>query len=137
MPIVYLSLGSNIGDREANLKKAMELLVKIGEIKSASKIYETEPHGVAGHPWYLNQCVEVETDVSPEILLKKCLEIEKQLGRVREKDVTVPRTIDIDMLFYDNEHIETDHLTVPHPRLHERRFVLIPLAEIVPDFVHP
>lgn len=137
MPIVYLGLGSNLGDREENLKKTRELLSKIGEIQTISKLYETEPHGVTDHPWYLNQCVKMETEFSPEIFFKKCQEIEKKMGRERKGNMPEPRTVDIDILFYDSEHIETDDLIIPHLRLHERKFVLVPLAGIAPDFVHP
>lgn len=136
MPFVYLSLGSNLSDREANLKKARDLLAEIGEIQNMSKLYDTEPHGVMNHPRYLNQCVIIETKLPPEIVFKKSQEIEQELGRIEKKNLA-PRVIDIDLLFYDNEHIETDDLIIPHPRLHERKFVLVPLVEIAPSFIHP
>ena len=134
---VYLSLGSNIGDRERNLRDALGLLAEPAlRVLRVSSFYETEPVGVSGQRWYLNAVVEVETDFFPKQLLARLLRIEQQLGRRRLKP-RGPRTIDIDILLYGGSVIEADELQVPHPRMGERRFVLEPLAELAPDLRHP
>jgi len=134
---VYLSLGSNLGDRERNLEQAIDLLAAAGlRITRRSHIYETEPQDVRDQPWFLNLVVEAETDLFPKQLLAKLQQIEHQLGRKRIKPKG-PRTIDIDILLYGNAVIETDELVAPHPRLPERRFVLEPLAELAPDLRWP
>jgi len=134
---VYLSLGSNLGDREANLRRALEHLESEHvRVLRRSSIYETEPQDLREQPWFLNLVVEAETSLSPDELLTKIHVIEAQLGRKRE----VPkgaRTIDIDLLFYDNAVVATPELQIPHPRLAERRFVLEPLAELAPQLRHP
>jgi 2-amino-4-hydroxy-6-hydroxymethyldihydropteridine diphosphokinase len=134
---VYLSLGSNLGDREAFLNQAIERLQAVGvRTVRRSSIHETEPQDFRDQPWFLNIAVEVETDLSPLALLATIQKIEAEMGRQR----TVPkgpRTIDIDILFYANSIIATRELEVPHPRLTERRFVLDPLSEIAPDLRHP
>jgi 2-amino-4-hydroxy-6-hydroxymethyldihydropteridine diphosphokinase len=133
----YLSLGSNLGRPRSNLAKAARLLGECGvEVVRASSIYRTEPVGRLDQPWFANQVLEVRTGLDPESLLKLVLSIEAAMKRVR----TVPRgprTIDIDILLAGDLVIGSDDLTVPHPRLAERRFVLVPLAEIAPGIVHP
>jgi 2-amino-4-hydroxy-6-hydroxymethyldihydropteridine diphosphokinase len=134
---IYLSLGSNIGDREANLRKAVELLEALDvHVLRASRIYETEPVDYVDQAWFLNQVVEAETALFPMQLLTRIARIERELGRTR----TVPkgpRTLDIDILFYAEAVVHTARLEIPHPRMAERRFVLLPLAELAPDLRHP
>lgn len=137
MHTVYLILGSNLGDRNAILSKAVFLInSKIGEIILKSKIYETAPWGGVEQPAYLNQVLMLRTTLSPEKTLKDVLEIEKELGRVRAVKWGA-RSLDIDILFYDDMVINTDDLKIPHPFIHQRKFVLVPLVEIAPKFVHP
>ncbi|WP_336943048.1 2-amino-4-hydroxy-6-hydroxymethyldihydropteridine diphosphokinase [Staphylococcus hominis] len=130
----YLGLGSNIGDRKQQLLKAIDLIGNIKGIKvtKQSSIYETAPIGYTDQPNFLNLCLEIETELSPQQLLKHCLDIEQQLHRVREIRWG-PRTLDIDILLYSDDIIETDNLSVPHPRMQERAFVLIPLNDIASD----
>jgi 2-amino-4-hydroxy-6-hydroxymethyldihydropteridine diphosphokinase len=135
---VYLSLGSNLGDREANLKAATGLLASVGSMVATSAIYETEPVEAPRQGWFLNRVVALETDLMPRQLLSATQGIERQLGRHRQKGPPKgPRVIDIDILLFGNSVIETPALTVPHPGLHRRRFVLEPLTEIAPDVRHP
>jgi 2-amino-4-hydroxy-6-hydroxymethyldihydropteridine diphosphokinase len=134
---VYLSIGSNLGGRERNLRDALALLAGPSlRILRVSSFYETEPRDVADQPWFLNAVVEAETDLFPKQLLARLQKIERQLGRKRIRPKG-PRTIDIDILLYGEAVIATDELTVPHPRMEERRFVLEPLAELGPDLRHP
>ena len=136
MATVYLGLGSNIGDTEKNLREAVESLSKRGTIASISSLYKTEPVGFLDQPWFLNQVICLETKLSPEDLLKETQQIENIIGRER----TVrwgPRTLDIDILLYDNLVLETETLTIPHLHLHERKFVLAPLSEIAGKILHP
>lgn len=130
----YLGLGSNIGDRKQQLLKAIDLIGNIKGIKvtKQSSIYETAPIGYTDQPNFLNLCLEIETELSPQQLLKHCLDIEQQLHRVREIRWG-PRTLDIDILLYSDNIIETDNLSIPHPRMKERAFVLIPLNDIASD----
>ncbi|MDQ4006187.1 MAG: 2-amino-4-hydroxy-6-hydroxymethyldihydropteridine diphosphokinase [Actinomycetota bacterium] len=132
-PRAYLALGSNLGDRLANLLGVVERLNerRIRTVRS-SRVYETEPVGGPAQPPYLNAVIEVETDLEPHQLLRKCLEVEDSLGRVREERWG-PRTADIDILTFDDVEIDEDALRIPHPRAHERGFVLIPLLELEPD----
>ena len=134
----YLGLGSNIGDRKQQLLKAIDLIGNIKGIKvtKQSSIYETAPIGYPDQPNFLNLCLEIETELSPQQLLKHCLDIEQQLHRVREIRWG-PRTLDIDILLYSDDIIETDNLSVPHPRMQERAFVLIPLNDIASDKKDP
>ena len=132
MKTVYLSLGSNIGDREANLEAAIERLAPVRR----SPVYETEPVDYVNQRWFLNLVVEVETTLFPMQLLARTQKIERELGRVRGVPKG-PRTIDIDILLYGTSVIESEKLTVPHPRMAERRFVLAPLADLAPDLRHP
>ena len=134
---VYLSLGSNIGDRERNLRDAVGLLPEPSlRVLRVSSFYETEPVGVSGQRWFLNAVAEAETDLFPKQLLARVQRVEQQLGRRRLKPKG-PRTIDIDILFYGGAVIETNELEVPHPRLADRRFVLEPLSELAPELRHP
>jgi 2-amino-4-hydroxy-6-hydroxymethyldihydropteridine diphosphokinase len=137
MPIVYLSLGSNVGDREATLHSAIAALPQAGVcLKQLSSIYETEPVDYLDQPWFLNCVVKGETELAPQALLQVLRSIEAQLGN--KKDFAKgPRKIDLDMLLYGNETIVTPDLQVPHPRMLQRRFVLTPLAEIAPNLQHP
>jgi 2-amino-4-hydroxy-6-hydroxymethyldihydropteridine diphosphokinase len=134
--IVYLSLGSNLGDREANLRAAIEKLKELGDIVAVSSFYETEPVEVTAQPWFRNSALKFDTEKMPRQLISAILAIEQSMGRQR-KQQKGPRTIDIDILFFGNSIIDIPSLTVPHPHLHERRFVLEPLAEIAPDVRHP
>ena len=136
MKIIYLSLGSNIGDRERNLEAAVERLAGEMRILRVSPIYETEPVDYTAQRWFLNLVVEAETALFPLQLLARIHKIERALGRVRAVPKG-PRTIDIDILLYGKTVIHTAALEVPHPRIGERRFVLAPLAELAPDLRHP
>ena len=137
MKTVYLSLGSNVGDREGNLRAALEHLNQAGiRILRVSPVYETEPVDLTGQRWFLNLAAEAEADLFPRQLLARTQKIERALGRVR----TVPkgpRTIDIDILLFGNVVMNSQGLEIPHPRMAERRFVLIPLADLAPDLRHP
>ena len=134
--IVYLALGSNMGNRLSNLKAAVLNLTPQMTVKQKSSVYETPPWGFTEQDAFLNQVVKVTTYLEPEPLLRHLKRMETALGRVPNFQ-NGPRVIDIDILFFDNMIINTPPLVVPHPRLHERVFVLVPLAEIEPDFVHP
>jgi 2-amino-4-hydroxy-6-hydroxymethyldihydropteridine diphosphokinase len=134
---IYLGLGSNIGDREGQLRAAVKAL---GErdivVRRSASLYATEPRDLEDQPWFLNTVFEVRTLLEPEALLGQCLEIEKAAGRVRDLSKG-PRPIDIDILLYKDRILDLPHLAVPHPRFRERRFVLIPLAELAPDLFDP
>ena len=134
--VVYLSLGSNLGDRAANLRAAIERIRALGEVVTVSSFYETEPVEVTAQPWFLNCAVKLDTEKMPKQLLAGILDVEQQMGR-RRTQKKGPRTIDIDILLFGSSVIETKGLTVPHPAMHERRFVLEPLAEIALDVRHP
>jgi len=136
--VVYLGLGSNVGDREEYIEQAVFLLSKTPGIKVTrrSTNYETEAEGVSDQPAFLNAAIEIKTKLSPYQLLELIQESENALGRERDVEWG-PRTIDVDILFYDNEIISDDKLQVPHPLIHERLFALIPLAEISPKLMHP
>ena len=133
----YLSLGSNVGDRVKNLRAAIDELPHTGAaIVRISSFYETEPVDLREQPWFLNCAVEVETHFDPIMLLRALREIEAKMGS-RKLVAKGPRLIDMDLLLYGSETIDTPELQVPHPRMHLRRFVLVPLAEIAPGAVHP
>ncbi|HXF15001.1 MAG TPA: 2-amino-4-hydroxy-6-hydroxymethyldihydropteridine diphosphokinase [Terriglobales bacterium] len=134
--VVYLSLGSNVGDRAANLKAAIEKLGELGNVVAVSSSYETEPVETSPQPWFLNCAVKLDTEKMPRQLIAAILNIEKEMGRQRRQP-KAPRTIDIDILLFGSSVIELPSLTVPHPRMHERRFVLEPLAEIAAEARHP
>lgn len=133
---VYLSLGSNLGDRAANLRTAIDRLATAGKVAAVSSFYETEPVEFTEQPWFLNCVVKLETEKMPKQLLAALLEIERQMGRRRERKKG-PRLIDLDILLFGSSVIQAKGLTIPHPAMHERRFVLEPLAEIAPDLRHP
>ncbi|MGH7936265.1 MAG: 2-amino-4-hydroxy-6-hydroxymethyldihydropteridine diphosphokinase [Chthoniobacterales bacterium] len=134
--LAYLSLGSNMGDREANLREAIAQLKNIGSLVALSSFYETQPVELENQPWFLNCAVALKTDRSPRELLKAALSIESGMGRLRLRDKG-PRKIDIDLLLFGDQILDEPGLTVPHPAMHERRFVLAPLAEIAPEVRHP
>jgi 2-amino-4-hydroxy-6-hydroxymethyldihydropteridine diphosphokinase len=137
MPLAFLALGSNLGERIFFLKKACEYLEKSGiNIKKMSSVYESLPEGFTEEPLFLNMVIEVETELSPFELLKETQEIERILGRI-EKGRRGPRTIDIDIIFYDDVKINSRELKIPHPRAFERDFVLKPLLEINPNLKAP
>ncbi|MEZ0536521.1 2-amino-4-hydroxy-6-hydroxymethyldihydropteridine diphosphokinase [Caldicellulosiruptoraceae bacterium PP1] len=133
---VFLGLGSNIGNREENINSAIKKLSKEIKIINISKFIETEPYGYTNQPKFINCALEGETNLTPYELLDFCLNIEKEMGRVREIRWG-PRNIDIDILFYGSLIINSNILTIPHPEIEKRLFVLKPLNEIAPDFVHP
>ncbi|MCU7257982.1 2-amino-4-hydroxy-6-hydroxymethyldihydropteridine diphosphokinase [Pseudomonas aeruginosa] len=134
----YLGLGSNMGDRAHQLQQAIQIIDRFQhiDVKSVSPIYETEPVGYTDQPQFLNLCIEIETTLKPQELLKRCLETEQALHRVR-KIRWGPRTLDVDILLYGNEIIEEDNLIIPHPRMVERAFVLIPLNDIASKHIEP
>ena len=132
----YLGLGSNMGDRRANLEKALEYLSQRLRVTGKSSIYDTEPVGNREQPRFLNMVCQVKTMLKPQDLLVLAKAIERKQGRVPGRPNS-PRPIDIDLLFYGEEVVKTPELTVPHPRLTERAFVLVPLAEIAPALIHP
>ena len=133
----YILLGSNLKNREKQLKLATFLInEKIGSVSKKSKIYETEPWGTEGQADFLNQILEIKTNRSPIEILETCLDIESKMGRKRLGKYSA-RVIDIDLLFLGDEIVESEKLTLPHPRLHLRRFVLKPMVEIAPELIHP
>ena len=134
--IVYLALGSNLDNRLANLKAAVSNLTPQMTVKNKSAVYETPPWGFEDQAAFLNQVVMAETYLDPEALLAHLKRLEVALGRVPSFE-NGPRLIDIDILFFDDAIIDTVSIAVPHPRLHKRAFVLVPLADVAPEFVHP
>ena len=138
MAKLYLLLGGNLGDKETIFSEVKRLLKeKVGEITARSNIYETEPWGFESEDMFWNQAIEISTSLSPVEVLHETQQIEAELGRIRISNHYDSRMIDIDILFYDNQIIELENLTVPHPRILERKFVLMPLAEIAQTFIHP
>jgi 2-amino-4-hydroxy-6-hydroxymethyldihydropteridine diphosphokinase len=136
MHTVFIGLGSNLGQREENLAAARQLIASQVWLLQASALYETAPWGYVDQPAFLNQVLRGETTLQPSRLLRLFKHIEHKLGREKTFHYG-PRMIDIDILFYDNLVLQTKHLQIPHPHLHERAFVLVPLAEIAPEWVHP
>lgn len=134
--IAFLSLGSNIGDRMANIMTALDCLRGVGKIIAVSSIYETEPVEFTAQPWFLNCVVKLDTEKMPKQLLTAILKIEQSMGRRRQQKKG-PRIIDVDILLFGNSAIEAEGLRIPHPSLHERRFVLDPLVEIEGGLRHP
>ncbi|MEJ2109237.1 MAG: 2-amino-4-hydroxy-6-hydroxymethyldihydropteridine diphosphokinase [Acidobacteriota bacterium] len=132
----YISAGSNIGDKDKNLEHALKKLEAAGAVAQTSPIFETEPVGYEDQPWFLNMVVGMDTRMSARDLLRCCMQIETSQGRTRSFK-NAPRTLDLDILFYGDLVLEERDLCIPHPRLTERRFVLVPLARIAPDLVHP
>lgn len=136
MATVYISLGSNVGDRTTNLRAAIAELERLGEVRQTSPIYATEPVENTQQDEFLNCVVELETRLAPSALMHAILEIEQRMGRVRGADKG-PRNIDLDLLLYDDQVVEAPGLKIPHPAMHRRRFVLAPLADIAPEALHP
>lgn len=136
MHTVYLALGTNLGDRPSNLRAAIAALAPDIQSLQESPVYETEPWGYADQPSFLNMALRAATDLSPRDLLGRLKGIESTLGRVPVFR-NGPRLIDLDILFYDDLILDTPGLVIPHPRLHERAFVLVPLADIAPGLIHP
>lgn len=141
LAIAYLCLGSNLGNREENLCRALALLSAEADLEDVSSVYETEPvpllYRGKKQPFFLNMVCRIATGLPPEELLRLAKDIEARMGRAPGGSVNSPRPIDIDILFYDDLTVETQTLTIPHPRMKERAFVLVPLAEIAPDLIHP
>lgn len=140
MAIVYLSLGSNKGDRIGYVQQATRLLGACENVSiiRTSAFYETEPWNMSSDTWFVNAVVEIKTKLSPKELLAECKRIEAQLGRTPAKSGSYEdRTIDIDILFYGNEIIQDEEITIPHKYVHLRAFTLVPLLELIPDFIHP
>ena len=138
MHTVYLSLGSNLGDRRGKLDKGLDLInSRVGNIIKKSGIYESGAWGFDSKNMFYNMCVEVKTFLSPAEVMQMLLDIEKQMGRIRSGEGYNDRVIDIDLLFYDDLILDTQDLVVPHPGITGRKFVLLPLAEIVPGYIHP
>lgn len=135
---VYLGIGTNLGDRQDNLNQALALIREhVGSIIKSSPVYETEPWGFKSDDYFLNIVIEVETKLKPSGLLGRILMVEANMGRLRDSKGYSSRIIDIDILFYGSRKFEQKTLVIPHPRLHKRRFILVPLCEIAPDMVHP
>lgn len=133
-----IGLGSNVGDRGAMLRAAAKRLEALGTIASMSSVYETEPWGKTDQPAFLNAAAILVTALAPRQLLDELLGIERELGRDRSREERWgPRRIDLDLLLYDDRVVDSDGLVLPHPRMHERPFVLVPLAEIAPELLHP
>jgi len=133
---VYIALGTNLGDRLANLRATLCSLPPAVTVTDESHIYETPPWGYEDQPAFLNMVVKAETDLKPKSLLEYLKQLEVELGR-EQNFHWGPRLIDLDILFYDDLVLDSPPLVIPHPRLHERAFVLVPLADLAPDFVHP
>ena len=136
--IAYIAMGSNVGNKLLQCQKAISQILKVDRHKllAQSSFYKTQPLGYRAQDWFINDVIKIETDLKPHKLLGTLKAIESCLGR-RETFRWGPREIDLDLLFYDNEEIQSEDLVLPHPRLHERQFVLFPLAEIDPHLVHP
>jgi 2-amino-4-hydroxy-6-hydroxymethyldihydropteridine diphosphokinase len=137
MHTAYLLLGANLGERLATIERALAFIeASVGAVVGQSSMYQTAPWGNTQQPPFLNQVVQVKTQLRPAEVLAQILTIEKQLGRVRTQHWGA-RLIDIDILYYDHLMFQTDELNIPHPHLHERRFTLVPLVEIAPHYIHP
>src|SRR5574344_3024022 len=138
MSFVYLSLGTNLGERELNLNSAIQEIGALGSIIQISAVYETEPWGFSSENKFLNMVIEIQTNIPASQLIKECLNIEAILGRTRGSALGYEsRIIDIDILFFGDEVVNQDKLTIPHPYIQERRFILEPLNEIAPNLLHP
>jgi 2-amino-4-hydroxy-6-hydroxymethyldihydropteridine diphosphokinase len=138
MKIVFLGIGTNLGNRKSNLEQAVARIKEyIGPVLNSSSVYETEPWGFQADDKFLNMVVKVETELTPSGLLGRILMIESLLGRQRGSERYSSRVIDIDILFYEDMIVDEKSLKIPHPLLHERKFVLIPLCEIASDMIHP
>lgn len=138
MNAAFLCVGGNIGDRLANIQEAKRQLMGMGcHIEAESSIYQTKAWGIEEAPDYYNQILKIKTQLSAEVLMQSLLVIERALGRVRLNDRNASRTMDLDILFFNSDVISSEILEVPHPRLHMRNFVLVPLNEIASEFIHP
>jgi 2-amino-4-hydroxy-6-hydroxymethyldihydropteridine diphosphokinase len=138
MPTAYIALGSNLGDRAKTLGAAVDCLRSLGRVTASSSLYETEPVGFHDQPNFLNAVLALETNLDPLLLLRALLRIEREMGRDRSRSlIRGPRALDLDLLLMGDAIVSEDELTLPHPHLEERRFVLAPLAEIAPDLLHP
>jgi 2-amino-4-hydroxy-6-hydroxymethyldihydropteridine diphosphokinase len=138
MSLVYLLIGGNIGNRMKYLESAIEIIAQgTGKVIRTSSVYETEPFGFSAMKQFFNICVLVETELSPHKILEVILKVETSLGRKRVTEKLVSRTIDIDILFYDDVILNEPALIIPHPELYKRNFALIPMSEIGPEFIHP
>jgi 2-amino-4-hydroxy-6-hydroxymethyldihydropteridine diphosphokinase len=133
---VFISIGSNIGDRAVNIRNAIKALERVGKVLAVSSLYETEPVEFTDQPWFLNCAVQWETELDPHELIGGLLAIEQEMGRYRQQKKG-PRNIDLDILLYGDLVLNDATLTIPHPAMHQRRFVLEPLAEIAPEIIHP
>lgn len=135
---VYMGLGSNLGDREGFIRAAIEALERAPQLRVVrrARLYESQPLGVTDQPWFLNTVVELETTLSPRELLARCKQIERALGR-QDRERYGPREIDLDILLYGDIVLHEPDLIIPHPELHRRRFVLVPLLELAPQQIHP
>ena len=136
----FILFGSNMGDKNKIYAQACLLINnRCGRIVAQSSAYESEPWGFEAKEWFLNRLIVVETELEPEAMLHQLLDIEAELGRVRHPEAVgyISRTADLDILYYGSRIVLTDNLTIPHPRLHQRRFALLPLCEVAPEFVHP
>ena len=135
---VFIGLGSNQGEKIKTTERSIEEILKLGKTfrLARSSWYDSEPWGKEGQAWFINGVIQISTEFGADELLKKCKEIEKRLGR-EKREKWGPRVIDIDILFYDDLSLESPEMEIPHPRILERNFVLIPFAEIAPQFVHP
>ncbi|MBE6312155.1 MAG: 2-amino-4-hydroxy-6-hydroxymethyldihydropteridine diphosphokinase [Bacteroidales bacterium] len=136
---IYLGLGSNLGNKRLNILRAIEMInEEIGTVSVSSSFFESKPWHFSSDEMFINAVVEANTQLSPEELLDACKDIEKKMGRVKTKENEYEdRLIDLDILFYGNQTVNTERLTIPHETIEERDFVIIPMAEIAPDFVHP
>ncbi len=136
--LAYIGIGSNLGDKRGNIRRAVEALgADPGNRRvRCSPLYSTEPVGKKDQDWFVNGVVSLETSLGPRELLELLISIEKKMGRVR-REKWGPRTIDLDILFYEDQILKEPNLQVPHPRLHERKFVLLPLRDLAPDWIHP
>lgn len=141
MTIAYIGLGSNLGDRIGYIQQACKMLndIECIQVIKSSSLYETEPYGYKNQDWFINAVAKVKTSLSADNLLDVCMDIEKRLGRIRKtEDVQWgPRTVDLDILFFDNEIISNQFLQIPHPRVHLRAYALVPLLEIAHNLLHP
>lgn len=135
----YILFGSNQGDKAAIFEQACIYINRCGEITAVSSAYESEPWGFDTDEWFLNRLIELQTELSPDDLMAELLDIERELGRVRHPEVEgyTSRTADLDILYYGTQVVNTERVIAPHPRMHLRRFALLPMCELNPDFVHP
>ncbi len=136
--VAYIGIGSNLGDKVGHCQRAISEILKVNRhrLLGQSSLYQTQPIGYTSQDWFVNGVIKIETDLEPKDLLRTLKEVERKLGRV-ETFRWGPRLIDLDILFFDKRKIKTEELKIPHPLAHERRFVLVPLAEIDPDLIHP